>query len=64
MMDLLGRVFVLNFGNMIMDGTPPEVQNNPKVIKAYLSEENLYANKSIKYQALRKIGKNRIISII
>ncbi len=44
-MDLSHHVFVLNFGNMIMDGTPEQVQNNPEVVKAYLGEEDLYATR-------------------
>lgn len=44
-MDLSDRVFVLNFGNMILDGTPEEVQNHPEVVKAYLGEEDLYATR-------------------
>jgi branched-chain amino acid transport system ATP-binding protein len=44
-MDISNRVFVLNFGNQIMDGPPEEVQNNPEVIKAYLGEEDLYSTR-------------------
>jgi branched-chain amino acid transport system ATP-binding protein len=44
-MDLSDRVFVLNFGYMITEGTPKEVQGNPEVIKAYLGEEDLYATR-------------------
>ena len=36
---LSDEVFVLNFGELLTHGTPEEVQNHPKVIEAYMGEE-------------------------
>ena len=38
-MDIAGRIIVLDFGRKIAKGTPTEVRTNPEVVKAYLGQE-------------------------
>jgi branched-chain amino acid transport system ATP-binding protein len=37
-MEVCNRIVVLNYGRIIAEGTPAEIQNNPEVVRAYLGQ--------------------------
>lgn len=39
-MSVCKKIFVLDYGTLIAQGTPEEIQNNPRVIQAYLGGED------------------------
>ena len=45
-MNLSDRIFVMDYGRKIAQGTPAKIRNNPVVIKAYLGDEEVILSSS------------------
>jgi branched-chain amino acid transport system ATP-binding protein len=43
LMKIVDRVIVLNFGEVLAQGTPEEISSDKKVIEAYTGKEVLFA---------------------
>ncbi|MEI7989869.1 MAG: high-affinity branched-chain amino acid ABC transporter ATP-binding protein LivG, partial [Chloroflexota bacterium] len=41
-MELCERLQVLSYGEILADGTPDQIRNNPEVIEAYLGKEEIH----------------------
>jgi len=43
-MDISNRILVINFGKIVTEGSPEEVQKHPEVLRAYLGEQDNLEN--------------------
>jgi branched-chain amino acid transport system ATP-binding protein len=41
LMKIVDRVIVLNYGELIVEGTPQEIVHNPKVIEIYIGHQSI-----------------------